>query len=94
MKVRQALWSLRKYCPVCGQGSGLVPVTCPACGHVAALCDECGRGWSHVAVTTARAAADPAGTACPNCGEAVLADFPAATADQLAAAGLTRKDYE
>ena len=94
MKTRQALWHLRKYCPVCGQGSGLVPVACPACGHVAALCDECGRGWSHVAVTTIKAVADPAVTACPNCGEAVLADFPAATADQLAAANLTKKDYE
>ncbi len=57
------------------------------------VCEHCGRGWSHVAVTTAKAVADPTGTACPNCGAAQLADFPAATADQLAAAGLTKKDY-
>ncbi|MDH3474167.1 MAG: hypothetical protein OEM59_10790 [Rhodospirillales bacterium] len=94
MKTRPPLWHLGRPCPSCAPGEALALVACPACGHVAALCEDCGAGWSHAATTTPEAVTDPEGTSCPNCGEATLADFPPATANQLAAAGLAPGEYE
>lgn len=40
MNIIQPIWYLNKNCPVCGQGSSLVPIKCPQCNHVLVQCDE------------------------------------------------------
>lgn len=47
MQIDNPTWCLRSPCPVCGQGSSLVLIACPKCGHVAVSCAEEGTFFSN-----------------------------------------------
>jgi hypothetical protein len=77
---------------MCGQGS-LLLVACPACGHVAAACEEEGTAFVDARVTSTSVAVDAEKTACPGCGGCLMKDFSNTTSGHLEAAGLVLSDY-
>ena len=80
MQIRPPEWRLRADCP-CGEGA-LLLVACPACEHVAAVCEEEGTAFVDARVTSTSVAADAETTACPRCAGCLLKEFSNATSDQ------------
>lgn len=98
MQIDNPTWSLKKPCPACGQGSSLVLIACPRCGHVAVSCAEEGTFFSNPSqvdsVSTIVGEDQKKIEKCPICERSELSDFIPATAEQIQNAGLTKEQYE
>lgn len=91
MRSSAPIWFLASLCPDCGQGSSLVFVACPRCGHLALPCDE----------ATSPAYPEPRdlahrvapSTPCPGCGSVPIEKFVMADSDAIEAAGFRAGEY-
>jgi hypothetical protein len=91
--IRPPVWTLKKLCPVCGQGSCLVFVACPGCNHLAIECDEEGSIFLNPR-DLSLASHEPSTALCPGCSSHLVASFPVATDASIQAAGFTVTEYE
>jgi hypothetical protein len=92
MELRKPTWRLRALCPVCGQGSCLALLACPACDRLIVACEEEGTVFPdsrNVIVTVGHAP-----TLCPGCGQRQLTEFVPATDVAIQSSGFTVADYE
>jgi hypothetical protein len=87
------VWTLTAPCPICEQGTALVLVACPACSHVAVICDEEGSAFPSPRAIARDQTVDANAVGCPACSQGRLADFPTASADEIQAAGLRPGEY-
>lgn len=85
--------SLKRTCPVCEQGSSLVLIVCPGCGHVAFECDEEGSVFPDARRISAEVAVGR-DASCSSCGEVRLADFETASEGVILAAGFSLGEFE
>jgi hypothetical protein len=86
-------WFLKRRCPICEQGSSLLLVSCPACGHLAVACQEEGTFFLTPEEDTLVVSAGLS-MGCPTCGKKRSSEFLPATDEAIRAAGLTSRDYE
>ncbi len=89
MQIERPTWMLKALCPVCGQGSSLILLACPACSQLAVCCDEEGSYFRDSRDLVPVDKSSP----CLGCGKHSLVDFDIATDDQIQAAGLTPAEY-
>lgn len=92
MEIREPVWCLTRTCPVCDQGSCLVIVACPRCGHLAVACDEEGTFFGTLAEVSVPETVHPSAT-CLGCGLVPWDDFVPATDTQVRHAGLRPGEY-
>jgi hypothetical protein len=96
MGIEKPAWTLRRFCPVCNQGSSLALLTCPLCKHVIASCDEDMAAFPDPRrLDVQDAQCNPwegDTTRCPHCGRSVR--FSTSTADEIQGSGLTKDDYQ
>lgn len=98
MQIDNPTWCLRNLCPVCGQGSSLVLIACPECGHIAVECAEEGTFFPNPFqvdnVSMISGEHQKKIEKCPICEKSEISDFIPATAEQIQNAGLTKEQYE
>lgn len=101
MDLRAPSWKLKKTrCTcICGGEGFLYLITCPSCGHIAAVCDEVGTVYPNP-LDLSKPEEDCGYISnltsfpCPKCGKAELRDFRNSTPDEIQAIGLVPGDYE
>jgi endogenous inhibitor of DNA gyrase (YacG/DUF329 family) len=93
VQVQDPKWHLKRPCPICEQGSSLLLVSCPSCGHLAVTCEEEGTFFmtpeEDTVVVSARMS-----MACPTCSKKTTSEFVPATDKVIRAAGLSTDDFE
>ena len=93
VQVQDPRWHLKRHCPICEQGSSLLLVSCPSCGHLAVRCEEEGTFFmtpeEDTVVVSARMS-----MACPTCSKKTTSEFVPATDEVIRAAGLSTDDFE
>jgi hypothetical protein len=99
MKGEDPSWKLKQQrCPCfCGGEGFLVFITCPACGHIAVVCDEVGTVFPNPRDLNEQPCGswlDWSGDKCPKCREALLSDFRYATGEKIQSLGFTAGDYD
>jgi hypothetical protein len=92
MEVDSPIWTMKRLCPECGQGSCLVFVACPACGHLAIRCDE--EGAVFLDPRNLSLTADATSQTCPGCALHLVAGFPPASDASIRAHGFAVAEYE
>jgi predicted RNA-binding Zn-ribbon protein involved in translation (DUF1610 family) len=99
MQIDKPVYFLKKLCPICEQGSSLVLIACPECGHLAIECDEEGTFFPNPFKRSNIMMKHGEGTKsvsdkCPTCGKTEIANFIRATAEQIQNAGFTEDEYD
>jgi hypothetical protein len=94
MEVRKPTWRLRGLCPVCGQGSCLALLECPACGRIVVACEEEGSVFLDPRNLLAAASDFSSSTSCPGCGQRQVTEFVPASDTAIRSGGFTIADYE
>ena len=94
MEVRPPVWTMKRLCPVCEQGSCLIFVACPGCDRLAIHCDEDGSIFLNPRDLAAAPSAEPTTVACPGCGKHLVTAFPPVTDSSIRAHGFTAAEYE
>lgn len=93
VQVEAPKWFLKRRCPICEQGSSLLLVSCPVCGHLAVVCQEEGSFFATPKEATLVVSAELS-MKCPTCGKKKSSEFLPASDEAIRAAGLTPIDYE
>ena len=94
VRVRPPEWMMKRFCPVCGQGSSLVFVACPECSQLVIQCAEDGSFFLNPYDLSSPQSAELESTVCPGCGKHPVTAFSPATDSNIRANGFTAADYE
>ena len=93
MEVGQPKWYLAQLCPICEQGSSLLLVRCPQCGHIAIECAEEGTFFPDPRALDSSSLFALASEMCPRCAQVPIHDFAVATSDEIQAAAFRKEEY-
>ena len=94
MQVDSPVWTMKRPCPECGQGSCLAFVACPGCGHLAIRCDEEGTVFLDPHDLALATAGHAESQACPGCALHPVAAFPPASDASIRGHGFAVSEYE
>lgn len=93
MQIDSPAWHLRRSCPVCGQGTSLLLVTCCSCGKISIECAEEGSQFADVRLPQPKERWPNEDAArCPHC-DAADALRPA-SAEEIQRSGIAVDQYE
>ncbi len=96
MEARKPVWTLKRLCPICGQGSSLTLLACSDCEKVVVACEEEGTVFLNPQdlsqQQTAWSSFRSYVTDCSGCEQ--NSEFRVATSDEAQRAGFQPGEYE
>jgi hypothetical protein len=96
MKITKPIFTLRTFCPICGQGDSLIFYTCPKCKAIIIVCAEESSIFPNANSISKETAlqASPEITPCPGCGQVPIVKFDFSTGEDIQKAGFSTDEYK